>query len=180
MPPPHRDVTLKAVDALEEDRMQGDVRMEGADHPQVVVIPPVIYAGAFGLGLIVEGLVRTDVPGSTLRFGLGGVLLLIGIALMGSGLRAFRAAGTHVEPYLPTTALVTTGPYRFTRNPIYLGMTAAYLGAGLLSDSVWILLLAIPVLALIHVGVVLREEAYLAVKFGDRYREYVGTVRRWV
>jgi protein-S-isoprenylcysteine O-methyltransferase Ste14 len=154
--------------------------MDGADHPQVVAVPPVIYAGAFGLGLILEGIARTDVPGSTLRFGLGGLLLVVGLGLMGSALRAFRAAGTHVEPYLPATALVTTGPYRITRNPIYIGMTSAYLGAGLLSDSLWTLLLAIPVLALIHFGVVLREEAYLTTKFGDRYVEYVRTVRRWV
>lgn len=160
--------------------MQRNAHIDGADHPQVVAVPPVIYAGAFGLGLIVEGLIRTHVPGSTLRFGLGGLLLLVGFGLMGAALRAFRAAGTHVEPYLPATTLVTTGPYRFTRNPIYLGMTAAYLGAGLLSDSLWILIFAIPVLALIHVGVVLREEAYLTVKFGDRYREYVRAVRRWV
>ncbi|HEY6103218.1 MAG TPA: isoprenylcysteine carboxylmethyltransferase family protein [bacterium] len=160
--------------------MQRDMRLDGADHPQVVAVPPVIYAGAFGLGLILEGLVRTDVPGSTLRFGLGALLLIVGIGLMWSALRAFRAAGTHVEPYLPATALVTTGPYRFTRNPIYLGMTSVYLGAGSLSDSLWILLLAIPVLALMHYGVVLREEAYLTAKFGGRYQDYTHSVRRWI
>jgi protein-S-isoprenylcysteine O-methyltransferase Ste14 len=160
--------------------MQRDAPLGEADHPHVVVVPPVIYVGAFGLGLILEGLVRTDVPGSTLRFGLGGLLLLVGVVLMGSALRAFRAAGTHVEPYLPATALVTAGPYRFTRNPIYLGMTCAYLGAGLLSDSLWILLLAAPVLAVAHFGVVLREETYLARKFGERYIEYTRGVRRWV
>jgi len=117
--------------------MQREAGMNGSDHPQVVAIPPVIYAGAFGLGLILEGLFRTDVPGSTLRFGLGGLLLLLGFGLMGAALRAFRAAGTHVEVYLPATALVVTGPYRFTRNPIYIGMTMAYLGVGLLTDSLW-------------------------------------------
>jgi protein-S-isoprenylcysteine O-methyltransferase Ste14 len=152
----------------------------GPDHPQVVAIPPLIYAGAFGVGLILEGLRRTDVPGIILRFGLGGLLLLAGIALMGAALAAFRAAGTHVEVYLPATTVVTGGPYRMTRNPIYLGMSAAYLGAGLLSDSLWVILLAFPVLVVMHYGVVLREEAYLGAKFGTRYRDYAGRVRRWV
>jgi protein-S-isoprenylcysteine O-methyltransferase Ste14 len=160
--------------------MQRDAGMNGADHPEVVAIPPVIYAGAFGLGLILEGVARTDVPGSTLRFGLGGLLLILGFGLMGAALRAFRAAGTHVEVYLPTTALVTTGPYRVTRNPIYIGTTLAYLGVGLLTGSLWVLALVLPVLGFIHFGVVLREEAYLSVKFGEAYRRYTLTVRRWL
>lgn len=160
--------------------MQRDAEINGTDHPEVVAIPPVIYAGAFGAGLILEGVGRTDVPGSVLRFGLGGLLLVLGLGLMGLALRAFRAAGTHVEVYLPATALVTTGPYRVTRNPIYIGMTMAYLGAGLLSDSLWVLLLVFPVMGVMHYGVVLREEAYLTAKFGDRYRDYVQRVRRWV
>ena len=160
--------------------MQRDAEMNGSDHPQVVAIPPVIYAGAFGVGLILEGIVRTDVPGSVLRFGLGGLLLVLGFGLMGAALRAFRGAGTHVEVYLPATALVTTGPYRVTRNPIYIGMTLAYLGAGLLSDSLWVVVLVLPVLGVMHFGVVLREEAYLTAKFGDDYRRYTRSVRRWV
>ena len=160
--------------------MQRDAGMNGADHPQVVAIPPVIYAGAFGVGLMLEGVGRTDVPGATLRFGLGGLLLVLGLGLMGLALRAFRAAGTHVEVYLPATALVVTGPYRFTRNPIYIGMTMAYLGVGLLTDSLWVLVLALPVLGVMHYGVVLREEAYLTFKFGEQYRDYTRTVRRWI
>lgn len=159
--------------------MQRDAGMNGSDHPEVVAIPPVIYAGAFGLGLILEGVSRTDVPGAALRFGLGGLLLVLGLGLMGLALRAFRAAGTHVEVYLPASALVVTGPYRFTRNPIYIGMTLAYLGAGLLTDSLWVLLLVLPVLGVMHYGVVLREEAYLTAKFGDAYRRYTRAVRRW-
>jgi len=160
--------------------MQRDAEMNGVDHPQVVAIPPLIYAGAFGLGLILEGVGRTDVPGAALRFGLGGALLVLGFGFMGAALRAFRAAGTHVEVYLPATALVTAGPYRATRNPIYIGMTLAYLGAGLLADSLWILALALPALVIMHYGVVLREEAYLAATFGEPYRRYARSVRRWV
>lgn len=160
--------------------MQRQTSIDGTDHPQVVALPPLVYAAAFGLGLILEGVARTDVPGAVLRFGVGPLLVAVGIAVMGAALWAFRAAGTHVEVYLPATALVTDGPYRLTRNPIYLGMTAAYLGAGLLSDSLWIVLLALPVLGVIHYGVVVREEAYLGAKFGARYEAYTRRVRRWL
>ena len=160
--------------------MQHDAGVSPLDHPQVVALPPLIYAGAFGVGLILEGIMRTDVPGPVLRFGLGGLLLFFGLALMAVALLAFRAVGTHVEVYLPTTTLVTTGPYRLTRHPIYLGMTSAYLGAGLLTDSLWVLLLVVPALGVMHYGVVLREEVYLAGKFGARYRDYILSVRRWM
>ncbi len=165
---------------MDERPMQRQTSVSGTDHPQVVAIPPLVYAAAFGLGLILEGIARTTVPGPLLRFWVGPLLVAGGIAAMGAALRAFRAAGTHVEVYRPATALVTDGPYRLTRNPIYLGMTAAYLGAGLLSDSLWVLLLVLPVVGVIHYGVVLREEAYLGAKFGARYGEYARRVRRWL
>ncbi len=95
-------------------------------------------------------------------------------------MRVFRTAGTNVEVYRPATSLVVTGPYQFTRNPIYVGMTMAYAGAGVLADSLWVLGLVVPVLVLMDYGVVRREEQYLAEKFGDAYRNYSRTVRRWV
>jgi protein-S-isoprenylcysteine O-methyltransferase Ste14 len=160
--------------------MQRQAGVTEADHPHVVAIPPVIYAGAFAVGLILEGIRRTSIPAGRLQFILGGMLALAGLGLMAAGLQAFRAAGTHVEVYRPATALVTTGPYRRIRNPIYGGMTLAYLGAGLMVDSGWVLLLAVPTLVVMHYGVVLREEAYLAARFGPRYEEYRRRVRRWI
>ncbi len=155
--------------------------ISGTDHPDVVAVPPLIYAAALGAGLILEGLRGTTllvVP--PLRFGLGALLVALGFAMMLAALRAFRAAGTHVEVYLPATTLVVSGPYRFTRNPIYEGMTLAYLGAAVLVDSLWVLGLVLPVLVVMHYGVVLREEAYLDAKFGDAYRLYIRSVRRWL
>ena len=160
--------------------MQREDRISGVDHPQVIAIPPLVYAGAFGLGLILEGMLRTDVPWRMLRIGLGTALLLGGLGFMGAALRAFRRAGTHVEVYLPATALVKTGPYGVTRNPIYLGMTMAYLGSACLINSVWVAMCAIPAVAVIHYGVVLREESYLGGKFGDDYHRYRTAVPRWL
>lgn len=160
--------------------MQHEEAIERADHPQVVAVPPAAYVAAFVLGLIAEWVWRTSVAAGAARFGVGTLLFLAGLALMFAGLRAFRQAGTNVEVYRPATALVTTGPYRYTRNPIYVGTTVAYLGAGVLVDSLWVLGLVVPVLLVIHYGVVLREEAYLATKFGDAYLRYTRTVRRWL
>lgn len=150
------------------------------DHPRVIVLPPALYAGAFVVGLLLEFFWRTSVVGPGLRIGLGAALVLIGFALMVSGLRAFRTAGTNIEVYRPATSLVITGPYRFARNPIYVGMTMAYIGAAVLVDSLWALALVVPVLVIMDYGVVRREEQYLAEKFGGAYREYTRTVRRWV
>jgi protein-S-isoprenylcysteine O-methyltransferase Ste14 len=150
------------------------------DHPQVIALPPALYAGAFIVGLILEFFWRTRVLGPALRVGFGGALFVIGSVIMLYGVAAFRSAGTNVEVYRPATSLVVMGPYRLSRNPIYVGMTIAYVGAAILADSLWALTLVLPVVVIIHYGVVLREEPYLAAKFGAAYREYTRKVRRWV
>jgi protein-S-isoprenylcysteine O-methyltransferase Ste14 len=93
---------------------------------------------------------------------------------------SFSRKGTAVEPWKPTTAIVTTGPYRFTRNPAYLGMALTYVGIALLSSAVWVLVPLPFVLAVIDRGVIAREERYLERKFGEEYLGYKRTVRRWV
>ena len=92
----------------------------------------------------------------------------------------FRRAGTAVEPWRTSTALVTNGVYRFTRNPMYLAMALLYLGAALAADSVLALVLLPPLLVLVRVGVISREERYLERRFGDEYRRYRSSVRRWL
>ncbi len=91
-----------------------------------------------------------------------------------------RRAGTNVRPDQPTLALVFDGPFRFTRNPLYLAATGLYLGIALLVDALWPLLLLVPVLAVLRWGVVAREERYLEAKFGEPYRAYKARVRRWL
>jgi len=105
-----------------------------------------------------------------------GAMLAAGwLFIIAMGTRRFAAAGTNVPPTLPTTALVVDGIYRRTRNPLYLGMTLVYLGLGFAAEacgrSGWLL----PLLWVINVGVVKREERYLERKFGDAYRAYKGT-----
>lgn len=107
-------------------------------------------------------------------------LILLGALLGGSALMAQRRAGTTPNPTQPATALVQNGPYRYTRNPMYLGMATIYAGLAILLNEIWnLLLLPVMVLALDR-GMVRREEAYLERRFGWRYRRYKRKVRRWI
>jgi protein-S-isoprenylcysteine O-methyltransferase Ste14 len=111
----------------------------------------------------------------------GGLIFVVGgFALAFFAARRFRLAGTSVIPGEPASTLVTVGIYRVTRNPMYIGFILLYFGLSIVLTSLWILLPLIPVVVILHRGVVLREEAYLARKFGDDYVRYTKRVPRWL
>jgi protein-S-isoprenylcysteine O-methyltransferase Ste14 len=114
------------------------------------------------------------------RYLAGAALVVAGAVLIGLGSRRFIAAGTNIAPSMPTTALVVDGIYGRTRNPLYLGTTLLYLGLGVAAGSLWAIVLVVPLLWVINVGVIAREERYLERKFGDDYRAYKARVRRWL
>jgi protein-S-isoprenylcysteine O-methyltransferase Ste14 len=150
------------------------------DNPGVIAPPPLIYAVALLLSLFLHKLVPLPLFAGRIKT-LSGALLIGGAGATGLfALRKMREVGTNVNPTQPTTALVISGPYRFTRNPIYLALTLLYAGLGLLFNTVWTLLLLPVVLLLMNRGVIEREEAYLEQKFGAQYRIYKESVRRWL
>jgi protein-S-isoprenylcysteine O-methyltransferase Ste14 len=150
------------------------------DTAGVVAPPPLIFLAGLAVGFALEALLPgTSVPG-VLRWVLGGLALLGGVALQTSFIVAFGRRGTSVEPWKPTTAIVTTGPYRLTRNPAYLGMALIYIGIALLAEALWTLVPLPLVLAVIDRGVIAREERYLERKFGSEYLDYKRGVRRWL
>jgi protein-S-isoprenylcysteine O-methyltransferase Ste14 len=157
--------------------------MSDSDHANVAIKPPFLFAGALILGSLLTWLVPLG-PGLAsanrvaLAAGLG--LALVGLALTALSVRAFARAGTSVVPTTPSAALVTSGPYAITRNPIYIGFVLVYFGLTILLTSVWLLLLLIPVLLILQRGVVEREEAYLERSFGEPYRKYKARVPRWL
>jgi len=152
---------------------------QARDSAGVVAPPPLIYLGGLAVGFALEALLPgTSIPGAV-RWILGGVLLVAGLVLLGSFNTAFQRKGTAVEPWKPTTAIVTTGPYRLTRNPAYLGMALVYIGIALLADALWVLVPLPVVLLIIDRMVIAREERYLERKFGQEYLNYKGRVRRW-
>jgi protein-S-isoprenylcysteine O-methyltransferase Ste14 len=153
-----------------------------SDTPGVVAPPPLLFLGVLAAGLALDFTmlrVPTGLPGF-LRLGAGAALVVAAGALIAGALGRFRRAGTRAEPWRPSTALVTDGVYRFSRNPMYLAMVLLYPGSALALDSVVALILLPPLLALVQVGVITREERYLEEKFGEDYRRYRASVRRWV
>lgn len=152
------------------------------DTPGVIAPPPLLFLGMLGVAMAIERLVRrvpTGLPRAA-RLGLALLLLVGAIALLAGALRRFRAARTNPEPWKPSTAVVADGVYRHTRNPMYLGMTLIYVALALATDSGVALLLVPALVALVQVGVIAREERYLEGKFGDGYRRYRASVRRWL
>ena len=121
------------------------------------------------------------VPAVTASWGLvrRGVVALA-LALAAWAIISMAKAGSNVPTNLPTTTIVESGPYRFTRNPIYLGMLLVLLGLSIALDNLWLAALLLPFAIVIRYGVVAREEAYLEGKFGDVYRGYRARVRRWL
>ncbi len=144
--------------------------------------PPLYYLGGFAVGTAIHHVVpvRLWAPPPAAARAAGWALVALWAALSVAAVGLLRRAGTTPNPAKPTTALVVRGPYRFSRNPLYVALAALYLGATLLANSLWPLLAFPAVIALVRTRVIAREEAYLEAKFGDAYRAYRARVRRWL
>lgn len=168
--------------------------MTARDTPGVIAPPPLIYlffllagwglaelgtrpgAVAAGFGWLAAGFGLE----SGLRRGAALGLILAGLLLDGIAAGLFRRRGTAVEPWKPSTVLINDGPYRYSRNPIYVGFAITYLGFAIAMDSWIVLLLLLPCLVVVDRFVIQREERYLSAKFGAAYDAYRKRVRRWL
>lgn len=160
--------------------MTADDTADDKDRPGVIAPPPLVFFAFLGFGLGLDGVwPLTAVPGAVGRT-VGFALIAIGVGIFAAAIYHLRQAGTSVQTRMPATAVVTSGPFRFSRNPIYLSASLAFAGIGLAADNVWILALVVPFLAVIRYGVISREERYLEAKFGEEYRRYKASVRRWL
>jgi protein-S-isoprenylcysteine O-methyltransferase Ste14 len=148
--------------------------------PRVVVLPPVLFALTLMAGIALQW--TSPLPlwdARWPRWVLGAVLLVAGLAFARWAERAMHRAGTHVRADRPSTAIVLDGPFRYTRNPLYLSVAAGFTVIALLANSSWFLLLLVPMALVLHFGIVLREERYLEAKFGEPYRAFRRRVRRY-
>jgi protein-S-isoprenylcysteine O-methyltransferase Ste14 len=150
------------------------------DHAGVIALPPVLYGATLLPVLALDWLLPLRVLEQSVAFWLGVALLLVGAGIGVWGQRTMGAAGTKVNPSEPTTAIVTGGPFRFSRNPLYVALTLLYLGLSLAVNTGWGFFALVPLLLVMHYGVVLREERYLEQKFGETYRQYRAEVRRYL
>jgi protein-S-isoprenylcysteine O-methyltransferase Ste14 len=153
-----------------------------SDAAGVIALPPLVFIGFLVAAMVLEAVVPLPVLAAhaLARYLAGTALAVCGFVMIGMGTLRFVAAGTNIPPNLPTTALVVDGIYTRTRNPLYLGTTLVYLGLSVAAGSFWAIVLLVPLLWVINVGVIAREERYLERKFGAAYRAYKGRVRRWV
>jgi protein-S-isoprenylcysteine O-methyltransferase Ste14 len=146
-----------------------------------MIRPPIAWGLAVIAGLALNWLVPLPfMPAALPARWLGAIVFVLALALFGWAVVTITMAGSNVPTYRPTTAIVARGPYRFTRNPIYLGMFLALVGLAIAFDTLWLLLVLVPFALVIRYGVVAREEAYLERRFGDVYRGYRARVRRWL
>ena len=150
------------------------------DKPGVIAFPGALYAAAFAIAFGFNLAWPLQVlPQPAARWS-GIALCAAGAALILWGIVAMRRARTNIYPGLPATALVTDGPFRFTRNPLYVALTILFAGLALEVDMAWGFIVLAPLLLVMHYGVILREEHYLEGKFGDAYRAYRQRVRRYL
>ncbi len=150
------------------------------DHPGVVAWPPLIFLACAGVGALLHFLVPVRVLRYSVSLAAGVCLAVVAAALAIWAGRVMKAAGTNVRPDRPALTVVTSGPYRFTRNPMYLSLGLLQLAVGLILDGLIPILFVVPLALILHYGVVLREESYLERKFGDSYVVFKKHVRRWI
>jgi protein-S-isoprenylcysteine O-methyltransferase Ste14 len=150
------------------------------DNPGVIALPPHIYLAAILLGAVLHWIVPFPIQVPALARWVAGLVIAACIGFATWARITFTRAGTNVNPRQPSLLLVESGPFRVTRNPMYVAMAVALFALAFATRVAWYLVLVPPVLALMHWGVVLREERYLSHKFGAPYDEYRQRVRRYL
>ena len=151
------------------------------DHADVRILPPLLFLGSIALGVLLQlAIPLRFAQGSGLRVGVGLVVVALGFAEIVWAFRVMRRTGQDPDPRKPSPELIPRGPYRYSRNPMYVGMTLIQAGIGVALGNLWILLLLVPTLLILQRAVIEKEEAYLQRKFGDAYLGYKNSVRRWL
>lgn len=159
--------------ASETENKQGGARVR--------VPPPLVFLIAIGAGVLLETYVLSvPSPLHGVRFGAAFILALPGVALVFSALHLFERTGQKPEPWKPSPVLIARGPYRYSRNPMYLSMGLFECAIGLAFDNLWIVILSAPALLAVHHLAVLPEERYLTGRFGESYRRYMAAVPRYI
>ena len=152
-----------------------------ADTAQVIIRPPLAWGLAIIAGLTLNWLVPLPFLPADLPAGwLGAMVFVLAVALVAWAIVTMTRVGSNVPTNRPTTTIVEAGPYRFTRNPVYLGMFLGLIGLAIAFDNLWLLIMLVPFALVIRYAVVAREEAYLERKFSDIYHGYRSRVRRWL
>ena len=153
---------------------------EPSSGPGIRVPPPVLYLAGLAIGVALDYRWPLSVVAGVLRYVIGSVLIILSAVIMPPVLKRFRRAATPFDVRKAASALITDGPYRFSRHPTYVSLTMLYLGLGVLLDNGWVLILVLPIFLAMDLWVVRKEERHLEATFGDQFRRYKAGVRRWL
>jgi len=149
--------------------------------PSVGFPPPLVFLGFILLGLLGDDLLALPgIPISRDATWVGFAMVMAGIGLLIVSLGLFRAYGENPEPWTPSQAIIARGPYRHSRNPMYLGMLVIHTGYAIWDASMGALILAPIAFMVIDRAVIIPEESYLRARFGTMYEDYCRCVRRWI
>ncbi len=151
-----------------------------SDKPGVIAPPPVIFLVAILFGVAIDYYLPTTVAPAVISIPVATGLIIAGMAVATWAFVEFHRSHTAVDPYKSTTAIVSSGPYGFSRNPMYLSLCLIHIAIGLYLGNLWVLAMLVPALAVIRFGVIAREERYLQQKFGNDYLRYKSRVGRWL
>lgn len=165
---------------MSEEKPPGEAAGEAPDHAGVRVPPPLIFLGFLLAGLWVDSPWFAGQMAASALTAAGGLLAAIGVGLILTSAWPHKKAGTNLEPWKPTTAIITGGLYRYSRNPIYLGMALAQAGLAVAGGSLAALATVAGSVAVTQFYVIAREERYLEAKFGKAYSDYKARVRPWI
>ncbi len=154
--------------------------MSKPDHAGVKIPPPLCFFSFLMVGILLDSAwIDGHLAAAYLNF-IGGVIAIISFIYLVVAAQKHRNAGTNIEPWKPTTKIISDGAYKYSRNPIYVAMAAVYVGRAVAAGS-WLALILLPLcLLVIRYHVIIREEAYLEDKFGKEYLDYKARVRRWL
>jgi protein-S-isoprenylcysteine O-methyltransferase Ste14 len=154
--------------------------MERPDTPEIIAFPPLIWL----VNAVISVLVHMFVQLSITRYGVclvcGIIFVILAPTLALSAIRTMKAAGTNILPSKSALTIVRDGPFRFTRNPMYLSFCLVQIALGFFLNDWITLFFVVPLAVIFHYGIVLREERYLTAKFGEPYLQYKRQVRRWI
>jgi protein-S-isoprenylcysteine O-methyltransferase Ste14 len=151
-----------------------------ADNPGVIAFPPLIWLVNAVMSVLVHLFVQVPIMSYSVCLVCGILFITFAPTLALRALQTMHAAGTNVHPAEPALAIVRDGPFRFTRNPMYLALCLVQISLGFFLNDWITLLFVVPLALILHFGVILREERYLAAKFGEPYLQYKREVRRWI
>ena len=174
---------------MTDDKIETNSANEAKDAANVKGFPPLYYLGSVGIGELIHRFVYPipiELPGIgplgalTTRICAGALVFVIGVAGLVATVRMFSKTDQTPDPWTPTKTVLSDGLYRFTRNPMYLCVAVLQAGLGIGLGDLWVIVMILPALVLVYLWAIVPEETYLEAKFGDAYREYKASVRRWL